>query len=625
MLQNIRDNMQGTMAKVIIGIIIVPFAAFGIDSLLSGSGSKDVAEVNGEEISEVELQRAIQLEKRQMLSRMGDKVDYAQLEDSKLRGPAMKSLVQRELMLQQAKADDLFVSDLILNRVITETSEFQKDGKFSQGVFEAMLRGAGFTPAYYKELLSTEFTIKHLASPYTAGGFVTQADLATASRYINQTRDIRYLTLSAEKIRNAVDVSQEDLQAYYDAHQDDFYSEEKVDIAYLEVNRSDFYQPVDESEIKAVYEKELKDFDKQTRRRVSHILIEIDDDTTEVQAKEKLKGLQIRLKNGEDFAKLAKEKSEDIGTKANGGDLGYTTGDSFPEPFETALLDLKVNEVSEPVKTEAGLHLIKLTDIDEKQPPSYADSKKRIEESLQKIAAEEAYVAQIEKLADLTFNAADLAEPALELGLQVKTTGLFTRNAGVGIAKNELVRSAAFSEEVLQQGNNSEVIEISDSQVLVLRAKQHLPSALQSLDQVAKQVEQRVRNEKAKQVLTDDARNVIAALKGGKSIEAVASAQSLEWQAKPGAKRNGGDVPWQVLQKAFDLPRPGANQRAVDSVERSNGDVVVVVVANVKDGEPDADKNQIQNMKRFMDRNDGMASFEAFQKYTREKADVEIL
>lgn len=626
MLQNIRDNLQGVMAKVIIGIIIVPFAAFGIESLLTGSGSNDALTINGEDVGEFEVQQAIQLQRRQAMSRMGDDVDFSRLDEDTLRKPALESLIQRRVMLQKAEESDLYISEQTLDNLIVQVEDFQADGQFSPALYENLLRSSGMTPKYYKSLIKSDLLISQLSSPIAQGGFITDKELQLASHFTEQKRDIRFLTLPISDIENSISVTAEEVQQYYEDNEAGFYSEESVSIEYLDVQRSDFYQPVDESEIRSLYEQELADLDISIQRRVSHILIELDGDTSIQDATEKLNEIKSRLAKGEEFGELANQLSEDVGSRKSGGDLGFSSGETFPEEFEAALKSMALNDVSEPIETEAGLHLVKLTETQKNEPPSFEESKARIQEDIQKVASESAYVEKVEQLADLTFNSDNLVEPAEDLELSVKQSALFAKNGGEGILSNSLVIAAAFGSEVLKERNNSEVIELSEYHVLVLRIKEHKPAALKPLSDVKQVVEQSVKVLKAKEKLAERSEELLALLQKGGNIQKMANENNLRWQVTPSATRNSGGVDRQIISRAFELPVPGEGKQSIDVVNLRNGDVALVSISKVKDGdEKDMVDTQREGMKSYLGRTDGYTAFGLYQKNARKTAKVDIL
>jgi len=273
MLQNIRDNTQGTIAKLIIAAISIPFVLFGVESLFSGGGSNHVAEVNGQEISDADLRQAIALQQRQIMSRMGDKIDPAMLQEDRLKGAALESLINQKILLLAAEDSHIGISTAAIDQMIVINKDFQVDGKFSSERFKDLLRGAGFSPRMYKELLKNELVINQQASGIAQSGFMTNKEATLAAGLLNQTRDVRYAVLPLEQERSQILVSDEEIKSYYDQHADEFYRPEQVVAEYVELTARQFYPEIADEELKREYDNLVTNFESNERRRVSHILL----------------------------------------------------------------------------------------------------------------------------------------------------------------------------------------------------------------------------------------------------------------------------------------------------------------------------------------------------------------
>jgi peptidyl-prolyl cis-trans isomerase D len=625
MLQNIRDNMQGLVARVIIGLVIVTFALFGADAIVRYSGSNHVAEVNGEKISEGDLQQAIILQKRQILSQMGENADPAMLEDSVLRQPALDSLVNQRVLLSEAERASIKVSDTIVNAKILQNPSFQEDGVFSKDLYQVILRSNGFTPKMYKDLLSDELTIQQLNSGLVDGAFVTARELDITNAITLQERDIRYITLSMAAFAKGLEVSDQLLKEYYEANQEKFYTPESVVAEYLELNLEDFFVPVEESVLQEQYELDAAGFESVTERRVSHILLEIDDDTTEEQAKAKLAEIRARVEAGDKFSELAKSESEDLGSRESGGDLGFTKGDTFPASFEVAISNLEKGELSEVFTTDGGAHLVQVTELTRTEFDSFEDAKEKIKTRLQKQAAESVYLAKLEQLGDLTYTASDLGEAAEALEMQIQTSGKIEREGFEGIASDARVLSALYSAEVLKDKNNSNVIELSDTHAMVVRVKQHYTPELKAFDLVKADIEKTVRSELAEKKMAVQVDALLADLKSGAKLEGLAKASNLDWSLKLAAKRNDADVPGKLLQAAFEIPDPGKDVTVVSEVQLTNGDKVVYTVNNVTPGSAEGQEYQSAALKNYLARAVGVETLDAYREYLKGESDIDVV
>jgi len=624
MLQNIRENFQGTMAKVIIAIIIVPFALFGIESIFNRSGgAQAAAKVNGEEIAEQELQRAIAIQKNQLAAQMGDSFDMSTIKDELIRGPALDSLIKQALITQDAEDQKIVISDKRITDVITESSYFQTEGKFDPARYRDLLAGSGLTPTTYKTLLEKEYLIKQIASGLSESAFVTPKEVDIAAGLAQQTRDFEYLLIDTRELQNKVAVSDDEIAAYFEKHKAGYRTPEQVNLAYLELDKEKMLQDIkiDEPLIKDQYKQEADNFVSKERRRVSHILIEPKEDGSQ---QSKIDAIKTKIDAGEDFAELAKTQSEDVGSKANGGDLGYTEGDAFPKEFEQALKTLALNAVTQ-IKTESGLHLVKLTEFTKTEMPNFEEAKSRIETDLKNVEVERIFVEKMEQLGELTFNAADLEAPAEELKLKILETGLFAKGAGKDIAANEKVATAAFENETLAEGNNSEVIEINAGHVVVVRIKEHKEPRPQELSEVKDTVVQTLKIQKAKELADTNVKSVMADLNSGKTVEEAATAGGYNKAVGNGVKRTATDADRQIVEKVFSMAKPGAAP-IIDQQTLRNANIAVIVLKAVKEGRvEDMAENEKQGLKRYLAGTSGKTTYEAYEAWLKKSAEIKKL
>ena len=581
MLQNIRDNKQGLVAKIIIAIIIIPFALFGIDSLVGFSGPATVAEINDEEITSADLDQAIYLEKRRRINEMGDNVQPAMLEDDVLRGPALEQLIQKRLLLQFADNSGIALSEAAVDKAIVAMEQFQSEGRFSPELYQAVIRSNGYTTRLFKQMLTGDLTIAQLNSGFVGSEFVTEQELRDIAAVINQRRDFRYLLVPQSAFLEQVVIEESELRSHYQEHQDRYMSEEQVKLDYIEVRQQDFYQDIDEAELRQAYELEMAAFESSTERRVSHILIEVTDEMDQSQAESLAAEIKQRLDDGEEFAALAKEFSSDIGSSETGGDLGYTSGDAFPPEFEAALAELALNEVSGPVATEAGVHLIKATEIKVTEKPGFEERRPVIEQRLQASQSQQAFVKAVEDLKDLVFNSEGLNTPAEELGLKVVSSDWVGRSTPEGVLANPQVMRAAFSEEVLVDRNNSEVLEIAQDHFVVVSVAEHQPASPRPFEEVRELIESTRKTAKANELAKADATALSERIEAGETIEALAKEKNYEWQVEEQATRGKSAARIDVLRAVFALP---AGKELVDVVTLANGDAAVVKLESVEDG-----------------------------------------
>jgi len=578
MLQNMRDNSKGVISGILVGLLVIIFAISGAEALfqMDTSANKAVT-VNGDTISETDVVRAIANRKQQMISRFGESVPAEFLTDEKLRQPSIDALIQRTLLTQSAKKGGLAIGVDSLNKEIVATPAFQKEGGvFDQEKFVKLLSYQGFTPATYQKAIAEDQIVNQFQSGIVNSAFVTPAELKTIIGLSFQTRDFSYVVFSAADAEKNITVEDKDIKANYEANPLAYTTPERVAVDYIELSVDELMKTVSvtDEQVRKQYEQNSKSFVVKTERQAAHILLEGD-------AKKTAEEIKAKLAKGEDFAKLAKDFSTDAGSKEQGGDLGFSSGDAFPSEFEAALAKLKVGEVSSPIKTDAGTHIIKLLAERGAQPPSFEESKPAIIEQLKRADADNQFSVKLKKLGELSYNADKLAEVANELGLVVKNSDLFAKTGGKDLMANSLFINAAFSPEVLEQGNASEVIELEPTRVVVLKKTDRKPSQLEPLDSVKEKIIAIVRAEKTQSLLNQQATDFIAAINAGKPVADQAKSLGLTVKTVTAVGRNDQNADKDALQYAFTMASPLPGKATVGSVKTAKGDVEVVALTAV--------------------------------------------
>lgn len=596
MLQNIRQNVQGTAAKIVVGLIVISFSIFGIESILVGGGGNSVAEVNGEGIDAQEVQQAITTQQRRLISMMGDDFNPALLDEDRIRPQVMEALISRKLLTQSAADLGLSVSESSIGATIGSMQQFQVDGAFSPSLYKQLLSDNGFTPGYFKSSLRNDLLANQVRTGLAGSDFATPTELALNASIINEQRDFRYLTIPRDVVQVNSGVTEEDIAAYYAENQPQFLTEESVDVQYIDLQLDDFRQPVSEEAIVEAYELARHDFKAITENNVSHILFERGDSESRMA---RIAEAQASLEAGKDFAEVAEKFSDDIGSASRGGDLGFSRGDAFPEEMEAVIADLEPGQISEPFETDAGIHIVLLRERRVTDEATLDEMRPQLEQSLQTDEARASLLATVGELRDLSFNAENLEGPARELGLTVEEALGVTRTAGTGLFADTILRDAAFSEEVLVAGHNSEVFELSDSHFVVLHAARHNKPEVLPLDVVREDIAAAIREERTLEAVSVAAREALSRLRSGTPVEVIARESGYEWQVELGAGRRSFAVLPEVLTRVFELPAPAATHGSSDFVLTAQGDAVVIELARVDPGAydalPDQDRRQIQS------------------------------
>ncbi|HEX8543937.1 MAG TPA: SurA N-terminal domain-containing protein [Pseudomonas sp.] len=621
MLQNIRDNSQGWIAKTIIGVIIALMALTGFDALFSATSTKqDAAKVNGDEITKTELSQAIDMQRRQLMQQLGKDFDPALLDEKMLHDAALKGLVDRKLLLQGAAKAKFSFSEAALDQQILQTPEFQVDGKFNADRFDQVIRQLGFTRLQFRQMLAQEMLIGQVRAGVAGSAFVTDAQVEAFARLEKQTRDFATLTLAADTA--AAKVTDDEIKAHYDEHAKEFLSPEQVVLDYVELKKSSFFDKVQvkDEDLQAAYQKEISNLAEQ--RRAAHILIEVSDKLNEEQAKAKIEEIQQRLAKGEDFAALAKEFSQDPGSASKGGDLGYAGKGVYDPAFEEALYALNKDQVSAPVQSSYGWHLIKLLGVEAPSVPTFASLKGKLTNDLKSQQVEQRFVEATKQLEDSAFESSDLVQPAQDLGLKVQTTAPFGREGGEGLTANRAVLQAAFSPEVLEEGSNSNALELDPDTVVVVRSKEHRQPEQLPLESVASVIRAQLIKQHASAAVKAKGDALLAGLRDGK-VPVAAKQDGQSWKVMEAVTRSQEGVEPAVLQALFRMPKPeGKDKPAFTSLTLADGSYVVVRLNGVNQAAAPSEEEKTQ-YRRFLASRAGQQDFAAYRAQLESKAKIE--
>ncbi|MDX1465650.1 MAG: SurA N-terminal domain-containing protein [Halomonas sp.] len=606
MLQSIRDRSRSWGAKIIIGAVVVTMALFGVESLvgLLGNSGDEVAQVNDEPITrqqlELEVQRAI---------RSGQ---VPPDQERALRAEMLDMLITERLLTQYAEEGGLYVSEQQLDQLIVTLPEFQDaQGRFDRELFRNRLASAGFTPLSFRRQLAVDLKRQQVQQGLAVSDFTLEEERERLAELQRQTRSFRHHALTPDDLDAAPEITEQDLQAYYDAHRDDFRRPEQVKVNYVVLDRQRMADEVEVSEqaLREAWESGAAEAD----RRVSHIMVTFGDERSREQARARLEQVQARLDEGEAFDALAAEVSDDTSTSDAGGDLGVISRGFFGEAFEDAAFALGEGEVSGIVETDNGLHLIKVTELER---PAFEERRDALRAELALEQVDDAFNERAQRLIDDSFAADDLASVADDLGLSLEQSDWVARDVSEGVLSEPGVMQQAFTDDVLENGYNSEVIELDEDRRLVLRVAEHREATTLPLSEVRDEVEAAVREAKTREALVELATRRVESLRAGETLD-------IDWQqAESVSRQSASALPEALVQAAFRLPHPEGEQpvygHAVDG-ER----VVLIALERVQDGEPNAQmEGFVANM---AERLRAQAAIQGLLDDLRDKANIERL
>ncbi len=419
-------------------------------------------------------------------------------------------------------------------------------------------------------------------------------------------------------LSETVDVSTQEIESYYQGHQSDFMTEETVDIAYIEIKREDFLETVEvsEEELLSFFEETSESYAEPERRRVAHILIEVNDEVSEESARQKIDEIHARITtSGEGFTALAKEFSNDPGSAENGGDLGFNDPGTFVEEFEAVSNILTMNQLSAPVKTEFGYHLIKLLDLEAAKQPVFTEVREKVEAEFRELGAEEIFVNKSSSLSEISYESPDLVGPSEELELELKTMEKVARTgSNTGVANNQAVTDALFSPDVLFDGNNSNLLEITPNHHIVVRVTAHQPREVKALEIVVEQVSADIALEKSAELAETQAQEMVAMLEDGSITRFVADQYGLVWTVVADATRTQPGLDREINRQAFGLPRPEEGNKSVGYAMLADGDSAVISVTNVNNKDQnDMSRQELSNFARALASQQGAIDYAEFR------------
>ena len=624
MLQSMRQSTQSTAAKVIIGLIVLSFAAFGLETLLPGGSGTSVAEVNGEEITPIALQEAITQQKRQLVSVLGDDIDPALLDDDRLQPRALQSLIQRALLLQKSTALNLVASEAQVGKSITSVEAFQLNGQFSPDAYKSVLANAGYTPERFRRAQADDIVLTQLQIAISETEFATETEIAATANLIAEERDVRYLVIPDEGLVTNEDLSDAALQNYYQQNEAAFFNPEQVVVDYILLDPVDFVVSVDESVVEEQYEAVKEEYEVAEQSRVSHILLIQEDDESDATYGQRVAETAERIARGEDFADLAAELSDDLGSASLGGELGFTDGSAFPDEMETAIAALaEPGAISGAVETDAGTHFIRLEERIAGDSVDYTTVRGELRASIEAAEAERNLLIAVEELRDLAFNAPDLSGPAAAIGAEVQVSEAFSLGEGAGLFTDARVRELAFSDDVKVSGNNSEVLELSGQRFVAVRVRDVRAPQIAPYKEVENEVRRGLSAELETAALADMTARAQTLLASGESMEVAANALGVEWRVELAATRLTSQLPQPVLETAFAMPQGQTD--ALRTVPVPGEGYALVQLARVNPGDVAALSGaEAQQLSDLRSGEQQRLSFDEFLVHQRNAADIVI-
>jgi peptidyl-prolyl cis-trans isomerase D len=588
MLQRIRDRISGWFAAVFLGAIAVVFIFWGIQ--FESSLASAAATVNGQDIPSPVIRQAWQDRQAELQQAVRDELSPEVIKTEQER--LLDDYITRELLVQRANESGYRVSDRELAEAIQKIPTLQVDGVFSRDRYAALLRQQGRTEPDFEREYRRDLETSQLQNAIALSAFATPGELLRRVQLEAETREVAYAVVPVARFAGQVQVTPADIAAYFDKNKSQFLTQETLALQYLQVNLADIAAGVQVTDdaLRKFYDESAADRNAvPERRRASHILIETGSDPAA--AKAKAEALLARIKAGEDFAGLARESSDDPGSKTAGGDLGWAPREAYVKEFSDALFAMNKGEVRGPVQTQFGFHILRLDDIEAPHVRSFDEVRAELEPEFRREQAQSVFYEQSQQLADEAFAAlSELDSVAKKLGLPLQAVDGFTRQGGGTLGNDRKLIEAAFSNEVLQERQNSQPIAIGDDKVVVLRVTDHKTPQQRPMAEVQDEILVRLREEKSRAAAEAEARTLAARVNAGESLAAVAAAAGATPAAAQSVNRRGpvtdGAAPMvpELIKAAFLAARPAAGKSSAGVATLATGDAAVFVVSAVQPG-----------------------------------------
>lgn len=626
MLQAIRDRATGWIAYVVIGLITIPFALWGLGEYFGGAGARIAAEVNGAEVQVRAVHEEARAQRDQMARMFGGEIPADLLDEEGIRQQALETLIRQQLLLQAADSASFKAAPDTILREIRAMQVFHDDNGFSRERYSQLLSAQRISPADFEADIARSITLTQLQQGIQATGYIADAMVDDYSRLRDQTRVANWRIFRADDFDRPEVVDEEAVRGYYEANSEEFTTTERVRVSYLRLDPAALEATVDVSEedILEHYRVNRSRYEQPELREVRQIRVR---DTGE-EGERRIRELRERLDAGEDFAALAEEYSEDSLTADRGGRMGQIARGDLDRTLETVIFTLPEGLVSQPLRTEGGWHILEVTEVEEAQPQPFEEVREAVEQDLRDRTAERM---QLDALDDLMAQAAEypdsLNAAAEATGLEIRTSDWFTRADGAGVAEHRGVRNAAFGPRVLEDGLNSEAIDLPGGATVILRIEAHEPAELRPLAEVEDDIRERLQREAAADAAREAGEDLIARLRPAEDWRAVADETASEWQLGREVRRDSpaegeGGVPPALQQYLFGLPAPAEGEVEIGGARVQDGDFAVAVLEEVRMGDEDIDPAQRREARDLLRNAYGGAEFRAYLAWLESEADV---
>jgi len=628
MLQKIRDTASGWVAYVIVGLISVPFALWGLSEYFGGASPLVVAEVNGVEISSRAYQQEYQQQRQQLAEMFGGRIPSGAVDEQMLRDNALQTLIRRELIAQMAEDKGFRISGAAVANEIRSVPGFQRDGAFDAERYRQILESQRRSPAEFEARVAQAMLLEQFQRGYQQSAFLPDAMVEDFLRLRQERRQVSVRVLPAESYADQVQVSDEQIAAYHAEHGDEFRTPERMRLAYLVLDDATLAEQVSvtESDLRREYEQRMDRYTDPEERRASHILVRIESDADEqtiARAEARARDIRALLDDGGDFIQVAAEHSDDPLAQNGGGDLGFIARGDMDPALEGVLFTLREGDVSQPVRTRLGLQILKLTEIRPAVRQAFEEVRDDVEAEYRSRRMEGMHIELTERLMTESYEQPGSLDPAAEAtGLEIGHTDWFSREgAAEGLASEREILQVAFSSEI-REGRNSDLIDLADGRVAVIRLHEYQPAAPRPLEEVADEIRLQLVWEESRKLAQAAGEQLQEALGAGSDWDSAVGGLPGEELREQWVTRDSGDLPAAVISRVFTMVRPAGETPSLSGMSLRNGDYAVLALHGSEPGEVQADR--LAEARQQLSGLYGGLEFEALYQALEAQAEIRI-
>ena len=632
MLMQIRERATGAFAYIIVLLISVPFALWGIQEYFGGPGDAAVAEVNGVEITKQVFDQRLQQQRRYMRSTLGDSFDQLYPDEVSIKKEVIESMVREQLLRDFIQSSGIAISDLFLSQRIQSVPQLQVDGRFSAERYEQVVQSQRMSKAQFENQLRQDEASTQYQSSVVFSSFLTKEAEYEYAALRNQTRSFDYFI--ASQTIDPQDVKSTAIDNYYQKNQGRFQAPAQVKLDYIEIDQQVIADAMSfsEEQLLETYQQDPQSYRTDELREAKHILFKVPEEASEEQRKaiaELAASALVELKSGIAFATVAQQYSEDTISASNGGDLGFISRMDIDNPvFIDSLFSMKAGQVSPILSTKLGLQIVQLSSVKAPEMVPFEKVRNRIANEVRAQRSAQKFASLADRLQELSYEAENQLESVAEaLGLELKSSSWQSAESANGFAAKKKVMDMAFSEEVLIKGFNSELIETDDGQVAVLRVSEHRPAAVLSLSEVELNIRQMLSVELAAELNAETTDSLMQAMAANPKQSAVklkrlATAHQSSFETVEKLRRDDASVPPVFITQAFQMPLPNVDDFSLSTVALSDGSHALI---RLHHNDSDAENTKVDQAEWIAQQTGyGQRELNAIAKALRETGDVQI-